>query len=159
MKKYKKMNRQPLNFLVDEADLETIDHNNESNEDIFSKESIVNTANKIFHFHKYKKEQATYFLRYKKQQTGNELDDADSINYVDDINFDDVRENKNVKIAAKKITEKYKKLSRKRKQQQKLIAITVEGFWNPSKKRKKTTKSALITARNIAKKSKSLRYW
>ena len=102
MKKYKKMNRQPLNFLVDEADLETIDHNNESNEDIFSKESIVNTANKIFDFHKYKKEQATHFLRYKKQQTGNELDDADSINYVDDINFDDVRENKNAKIVAKK---------------------------------------------------------
>ena len=66
MKKYKKMNRRPLNFLVDEADLETIDYNNEPNEDIFSKESIVNTANKISDFHKHKKEQASRFLRHKK---------------------------------------------------------------------------------------------
>ena len=57
------------------------------------------------------------------------------------MNFDDVRENKNAKIAAKKITEKYKKLSRKRKQQQKLIAVIVEGFRNPSKKKEKRQQS------------------
>ena len=30
--------------------------------------------------------------------------------YVDDVHLDDVRENKNLKIAAKKISDKYKKV-------------------------------------------------
>ena len=38
------------------------------------------------------------------------LNDAETINYVDDVNLDNVRENKNLKIAAKKISEKYKKI-------------------------------------------------
>ena len=43
------------------------------------------------------------------------LNDAETINYVDDVNLDNVRENKNLKIAAKKISEKYKKIRRKYK--------------------------------------------
>ena len=43
------------------------------------------------------------------------LNDAETINYVDDVNLDNVRENKNLKIAAKKISEKYKKIRRKHK--------------------------------------------
>ena len=35
-------------FLVDETYLETIDYNNDSDDDMFAKESIVIAANKIF---------------------------------------------------------------------------------------------------------------
>ena len=34
---------------------------------------------------------------------------------MDDIQLDDVRENKNLKIATKKVSDKYKKVRRKRK--------------------------------------------
>ena len=113
---------------------------------MFAKESIVIAANKIFD-------------RYKKEQAESNLDEAETINYVDDMNLADVRENKNAKIAAKKITEKYKRLARKRKLKLTPVAVTIDGFQNPSKKRKNTTKSAIITARNMAKKYKKLRYW
>ena len=113
---------------------------------MFAKESIVIAANKIFD-------------RYKKEQAESNLDEAETINYVDDMNLADVRENKNAKIAAKKITEKYKRLARKRKLKPTPAAVTIDGFQNQSKKRKNTTKSVVITARNMAKKYKKLRYW
>lgn len=107
----------------------------------FLKKAQLTQQTKYLTFINIKKNRPPVFLDIKKQQTENKPDDEDSINYVDDINFDDVRENKNAKIAAKKITEKYKKLSRKRKQQQKLIAVIVEGFRNPSKKKEKRQQS------------------
>ena len=123
-------------FLVDETDLEMIDYNNDSDDDMFAKESIVIAANKIFD-------------KYK-----NNLDKAETINYVDDTDLANVKENKNAKKAAKKITEKYKRLAHKRKLQPTPVAGTVDGSRNPSKKRKRATKSAIITARKIAKKYK-----
>ena len=91
-------------------------------------------------------------------QARNNLDKAETINYVDDIDLADVKENKNAKIAAKKITEKSKKMARKRKVLPKPAIVIVDGFKNPSKKRKRSTKSAIIIARNIAKKNIKLRY-
>ena len=44
-----------------------------------------------------------------------ELERADTINYVDDTDTADVRQSKNALITTKKITDKYKRLSRKRK--------------------------------------------
>ena len=76
----------PPTFLVDEADVETIDYKNDSDNDIFAKESVVIATNEILN-------------KYK-----NDLDEAETINYVDDTNLADVKENKNAKI-----TEKYKK--------------------------------------------------
>ena len=145
--KYKKMRyeKPPPSFLVDEADVERTDYNNDSDEDMFAKESIVIAANKIFH-------------KYKKERAENNLDEAETISYVEDTNLADVKENKNAKIAAKKITEKYKRLSFKRKRESVPKTVTIEGFQNPSKKRKNTTNSAILTARNIAKKYKKLRY-
>ena len=145
--KYIKMRykKSPPTFLVDEADVEAIDYNNDSDEDMFAKESIVIAANKIFD-------------TYKKGQAENNLDEAETINYVDDTNLDDVRESKNAKIDAKKITEKYKRLARKRKIKPTPTAVVTDGFRDPSKKRKSTTKSVIITARNISKKCKNLRY-
>ena len=97
---------------------------------MFAKESIFIAANKIFD-------------RYKKEQAENNLDEAETINYVDDTNLADVKENKNAKIAAKKITEKYKRLARKRKLKPTPAAVTIDGFQNPSKKRKKHNKISL----------------
>ena len=51
--RYKKL---PPAFLVNEADVETFDYNNDSDEVMFAKESIVIAANKIFD--RYKKEEA-----------------------------------------------------------------------------------------------------
>ena len=117
----------PSNFLVDEADIETIDYNDGSDEDMLAKESIAIAANKVFD-------------RYKKEQTENNLYEAETINYADDTNLANVRENKNAKIAAKKISEKYKRLAPKRKPKPIPVAVTIDGFQNPSKKRKKYNK-------------------
>ena len=68
--KYKQMRlkKPPSSFLVNEADLETIQYNDEPNEDIFANESILAAANKVFDFDKYKKEQAAATDELKQQQ-------------------------------------------------------------------------------------------
>ena len=97
----------PPTHLVDEAYIETTDYSDGSDEDMFPKESIVIAANKIFD-------------RYKKEDAENNLDEAETINYVDDINLSDVRESKSAKIAAEEITEKYKRLACKKNSNQHL---------------------------------------
>ena len=42
------------------------------------------------------------------------MNDAETINYVIHINLEDVRDNKNLKITAKKISDKYRKLRNKK---------------------------------------------
>ena len=103
----------PPTFLVDEADIETIDYNDDSEEDMFAKESIVIVTNKISD-------------RCKKEQAENNLDEAETMNYVDDTNLADVRQNKNAKIAAKIITAKYKRLARKRKFKSAPTTVTID---------------------------------
>ena len=44
-----------------------------------------------------------------------EIQQAGTISYVDDTDTNDVTLNKNTRIAAKKIVDKYKKIGRKRK--------------------------------------------
>ena len=182
-------------FLFDEADLETIDYNDQPNKDIFANESIFAAVDKVFDFDKYKKEQATKidefkqpqtddelfvnegilaaaskvfdFGKYQKEQASaldpfnklkaeNDLEQAETINYVDDLNLDDARENKNARIATKNISDKYRK--RRKRKRPKHPTVTFEGFKKPTKKRKRSRKSALITGRNISKKYKNLRY-
>ena len=84
--KYKKMRykKPPPTILVDEADIETIDYNDGSDENMFTKESNFIAKNKIFDMH-------------KKEQAENNLDEAETINYVDDTNLTNVKENKNAK--------------------------------------------------------------
>ena len=74
----------PPTFLVHEADIETIDYNDGSDENMFIKESNFIAKNKIFDMH-------------KKEQAENNLDEAETINYVDDTNLTNVKENKNAK--------------------------------------------------------------
>ena len=74
--------------------------------DLFAGESIVNAANKILDFDGFKQEEERKLQQYNDQL----MNDSETIKYVDDINLEDVRENKNLKIAAKKISDKYRKL-------------------------------------------------
>ena len=68
----------------------------------YAKQSTIFAANKILD-------------KQKKYQAKNNLDDADTISYVDDLNIEDLKENKNTLISARKMKDKYKRLSRKRK--------------------------------------------
>ena len=86
------------------------------------------------------------------------MNDAETVKYIDDLNLEDVRDIKNLKITAKKISDKYRKL-RKRKATvsvPKLHKIT-ETFVPADKKGKRQRdKAALIAAKNISKKYKKL---
>ena len=64
----------------------------------------MNQENRVFDFEQFKCEQAR-----KIQEYNNELlnETADTINYADNLNMDDVRQNKDLLIAAKKIKDKY----------------------------------------------------
>ena len=95
--------------MVNEEDLETINYN-EPQEDLFEGESILAAANKVLDFDEFKRGQERKLQHYNDQL----MNDAETINYVDHINLEDVRDNKNLKITAKKISDKYRKL-RKRK--------------------------------------------
>ena len=46
-------------------------------------------------------------MRRRQQQ---KINDAETINYVDELNPNDVKKNKNLLIAAKKVKNKYKKI-------------------------------------------------
>ena len=74
-------------YLVNEEDIDTIDYN-EPQEDLFAGESIVNAANKVIDFEQFKREQEKMLQEYN-------VNDAETINYVDDTDLDDARENKN----------------------------------------------------------------
>ena len=88
--------------MVNEEDLETINYD-EPQEDLFEGESILAAANKVLNFDKFKQEQERKLQQYNDQL----MNDAQTINCVDDINLEDVRDNKNLKIAAEKISDKY----------------------------------------------------
>ena len=121
---------------------------------MFEGESILAAANKVLDIDKFKQEQERKLQQYNDQLMNN----AEKINYVDDINLEDVRDNKNLKIAAKKISDKYRKL-RKRKATvavPKLHKIT-ETFVPADKKNKKQVDiAALIAAKNISRKYKKI---
>ena len=83
------------------------------------------------------------------------MNDAET-NYVDDINLEDVTDNKNLKIGAKKMSDKYRRL-RKRKATVSLPQLhkITETFVCANKKNKKQVdKAALIAAKNIPRKYK-----
>ena len=114
-------------------------------------ESIINAANKVIDFEQFKREQEKMLEEYNDQF----MNDAKTINYVDDIHLDDLRENKNWKIATKKISDKYKKIRRKRK-----AAISVPSLHTMNetlvltdqKVKKQRDKAALIAAKKNIKK-------
>ena len=84
-----------------------------------------------------------------------EIEQEDTINYVDDTDIADVKLNKNAIIAAKKIVEKYKGIGHKRKRNR-----SPEPIERPAKKPRsgaQSKKSAIIAARKITEKYKKMR--
>ena len=74
-----------------------------------------------------------------------EIEQADTINYIDDVTLDDVKQNKNALITAKKNTVKCKKTSRKRKRDR-----SPEPIEGPIKKQSlgaQSKRSAVIAAK------------
>ena len=86
LKKYKNLKKTKKTCLVNEEDLETINYD-EPQEDLFQGESILAAANKVLDFDEFKREQERKLQQYNDQL----MSDAETINYVDDINLEDVR--------------------------------------------------------------------
>ena len=86
------------------------------------------------------------------------LEDAETINYVDDINIDDLKENKNLKISAKKISNKYRKLRKRIAPRTELQKIVEEFVLTKKKVRQQTDKAALLAAKKISKKYKNITF-
>ena len=57
LQKYKNMKRPKITFLLNEEDFETIAYENEPQENLFKKESILKAANKVLDFEEFKKQQ------------------------------------------------------------------------------------------------------
>ena len=149
------MKKPKKTYLVNENELETIDYS-EPQEDIFVGESILNAANKVLDFKKFKPEQERQIQDYNE----NLLNHAETINYVDDIDINDLKENKNLIIAAKKIQDRYRKIRQKRKAPVpiEILHKSSEIFAPADNKKNKKVKDkrALIAARKISKKYKNL---
>ena len=126
--------------MVNEEDLYTAKYD-EPQQDLFESESVLAAANKVFDFKKFQQNQKQRLENDKEQQ----LNDTETINYADDLNLDDVLEKKNLKIAAKQISDKYRKLKKRK------AAISVpklhkmsETLIPSNKKGKKTIDKRLI---------------
>ena len=110
-----------------------IAYDDEPQEDLFRGESILEAANRVLDFEAFKKQQKEAINNFNEKL----LKNAETINYVDDINLDDVKDNKNLKISAKKISDKYKKLrKRKAEKREKQINEIIDEFKLPKKKEK-----------------------
>ena len=123
---------------------------------MFKGESILAAAKKVFHFNKFKKQQEDTIKNFND----NFLQNTETINYVDDINLDDVKDNKNLKISAKKISDKYRKLrKRKATEREQQIQEIIEEFKLAEKRKKRQTdKAVLLAAKKISKKYKDIRF-
>ena len=124
---------------------------------LFMGDSILAAANKVLDFDEFKKQQAKAIDNYNQ----NLLENTETIKYANDINLDDVKDNKDLKITAKKISEKYRKL-RKRKaanQEKKKKKEIIDRFDLPAKKTKRQVdKATLLASKNISKKYKNIRF-
>ena len=90
----------------------------------------------------------------------NLLENAETINYVDDINLDDVRDKKDLIITCKKISDKYRKFrKRKAADREKQIKEILDSFKLQTKKGKRQIdKLANQAAKNISKKYKNIKF-
>ena len=141
-KKYRNLKKPKKTYLINEEDLDT-EMYNEPRQDLFKSESVLAAANKVFEFKKFQQNQKQRLEDYKEQQ----LNDTETINNADDLDLDDVLAKKSSKIAGKQISDKYRKL-RKRK-----AAISVpklhkisETSIQTAKKGKKNVDKRLIEA-------------
>ena len=153
LKKYKNLKKPKKTYLVNKEDLETINYN-EPQEDLFEGESRLAAANTVLNFDEFKREQERKLQQYDDQL----MNDAETINYVDEINLEDVRDNKNLKITAKEISDKYRKLKKRKATVSvpKLHKITKTFVPAEKKNEKQVDKAALIAAKNISREYKKI---
>ena len=120
-------------------------------------DSILAAANKVLDFDEFKKQQAKAIDNYNQ----NLLENTEIIHYVDDVNLDDVKDNKDLKMTSKNISKKYTKL-RKRKaanQKKRKKKEIIDRFNLLTKKTKRQVdKAALLASKNISKKYKNIRF-
>ena len=123
---------------------------------MFAGESILTAANKVLDYDEFKKQQAKAIDNYNQ----NLLENAETNKYVDDINLDNVKDKKDLKITSKKISEKYRRLrKRKAPNKEKKIKEIIDSFNLPTKKTKRQVdKAALLSSKNISKKYKNIRF-
>ena len=76
------------------------DYNKLKEEGSFAGKSILNKVNKVFNFEQFKREQARKIQEYNDELLN---ETAETINYVDDLNINDLKENKDLLIAAEKV--------------------------------------------------------
>ena len=67
LQKYKNMKRPKKTFLLNEGDFETIAYDDEHQEDLFKKESILKAANKVLDFEEFKKQQEEAINNFNKK--------------------------------------------------------------------------------------------
>ena len=149
--KYKKFRKnklkKPVNLTnIDDADTVAYDENTDLR-DVLSTKGAQIAANKISK--KYKK------MRARTQSFPfnlSDIADAETIDYNDDTNLQDVNMNRNTILAAQKISNKYKNIRRKRKRNASTEPIQIEI------KKPKRSKALRITAKKIKEKYKRFRY-
>ena len=150
--KYKKMRYKKPSLPKDIADAETVIYTDDRNmEDVSSNRGATIAANKTKN--KYKKmREKNYSLPFDLD----EIEQAETKNYVDGVDIPDVNVNRNAAITARKISEKYKKIRRKRKR-----TISIELPIEKEPKRPKTNNSkklVIMAAKKIRDKYKNLCY-
>ena len=85
----------------------------------------------------------------------NGVEKAETINYVDNTDIADLKLNKNAITAAKKISDKYKKLARERKRER--SPEPKEGPIKKTHPEAQSKKSLVIAAKKITEKYKKVR--
>ena len=92
--------------MINKEDLETITYD-EPQEDLFKSESILNAANKVLDFNKFKKEQKELINKYNKRKTFEDLQLAETFKVPKKRK---VQRDKLAQIATDKVKKKYKKI-------------------------------------------------
>ena len=123
-KKYKNMKKPKKTILVNKKDLDSIKYieNNQEidefskDEDLFAGESILNAANKVFDFKKFKETQydaKDYFKKFNEENSSKNKRKANNEKIFEIIKVPKKRKrqvDKAAQIAAKKISKKYKNI-------------------------------------------------
>ena len=124
LKKYKNMKKPKKTFLVNKKDLDSIKYieNDQEidefskDEDLFPGESILNAANKVFEFKKFKETQddaKDYFEKFNEENSSKNKRKANNEKIFEIIKVPKKRKrqvDKAAQIAAKKISKKYKNI-------------------------------------------------
>ena len=146
--KYKKMRnkRSPIPFnLATLAETDSVTYANDTDlEDVSSRKSTAISAKKISQ--KYKK------MRSKKQSLPFNLSDianTETVDYNDDTNLQDTNMDRTAVLTAKKISEKYRKILKKRKRVKSPKPIEGE-VERPKTSSSLSSKSARIAAKKIS---------